>query len=400
MGSEYKKDIYLLGSIRAMRSFSFGYIAFILPLYLRYIGFSVELVGLYSLISTISSSILVLISGYLGDVFSRKKTLIIISMLPIIAYIILISTHNIIIALISSLFGLSLSPMGGGAGGGPVAPLQTAMVASRTNRKERTYIYSYLTITAIIMALLGGIFSSLIINTFPKSYYMILFETAIVLSTISIFLIIPIKETPDKIQKSGNKGFIPRKSAKNISKIAITGLFGSLGLGMILPLLPIYFKDIGATDYIISIIYDFSYLATVFVMIFSGKIERNLGSIKGIFILRTLGSLPLAIIPLIHSLFIASLIYILRTASYQAALPIRQNISMELYSPDERSRGSSITGVARRLPYGVSSLLGSILLQIGAYIFVFSSAALISFLDPLFYYIFFKEIDKNDKVNE
>lgn len=395
METKYLKDIYLLGSVRAIRSFSFGYIAFLLPLYLKHIGFSVELIGVYSLIATVSSSILVLISGFLGDIFSRRKTLIIMSFLPIIAYIILISTHSIIIALSSSIFGLSLSPMGGGAGGGPVAPLQTAMIASRTNRQERTKIYSYLTVIAIVMAFIGGLFSSFIISTFVKSYFIILFEVAIILSLISIFLIIPVREEPDKVQKSDNKGFLPKKSAGNISKIAIAGLFGSLGLGIILPLLPIYFKDLGTSDYIISLIYDVSYAATAVVVIFSSNIEKLFGSIKGVFVLRSIGSLPLMIIPLVHSIFIAGLIYVIRTASYQAALPIRQNVSMELYSPEERSRGSSITGVARRLPYGVSSIIGSILMQIGAFLAAFFAAGLISFLDPLLYYIFFKEIDKN-----
>ncbi|MGC9183728.1 hypothetical protein [Caldisphaera sp.] len=116
MQNRYMKDIYLLALVRSIRSFSFGYIAFLLPLYLKFIGFSTTLVGFYALAATISSSILVLISGYLGDLYSRKKTLIIMSFLPAIAYIILIISHNIIIAFLSSMFGLSLSPMGGGAG--------------------------------------------------------------------------------------------------------------------------------------------------------------------------------------------------------------------------------------------------------------------------------------------
>ncbi|WP_292320067.1 MFS transporter [Caldisphaera sp.] len=396
MQNRYMKDIYLLALVRSIRSFSFGYIAFLLPLYLKFIGFSTTLVGFYALAATISSSILVLISGYLGDLYSRKKTLIIMSFLPAIAYIILIISHNIIIAFLSSMFGLSLSPMGGGAGGGPVAPLQTAMVASRTNKEERTKIYSYLTMIAIIMAMSGSFLSSYIIKAFPKNYYYYLFDIAIALSLFSIILLFFISEKPDKFNYKAD--FMPKKSAKNISKVAIAGLFGSLGLGIVLPLLPLYFKHIGANDYEISIIYDLSYMATSIALLLSNKLQHIFGYIKSILILRSVGSLPLFLIPLIHSIVIDAGIYILRTAFYQAALPIRQNVSMELYSPEERSRGSSITGIARRLPYGAATTIGSILFQIGMYFIAFFAASIISFLDPILYYLFFKEIDNKNKL--
>ncbi len=191
---------------------------------------------------------------------------------------------------------------------------------------------------------------------------------------------------------------MPKKSAKNISKVAIAGLFGSLGLGIVLPLLPLYFKHIGANDYEISIIYDLSYMATSIALLLSNKLQHVFGYIKSILILRSVGSLPLFLIPLIHSIVIDAGIYILRTAFYQAALPIRQNVSMELYSPEERSRGSSITGIARRLPYGAATTIGSILFQIGMYFIAFFAASIISFLDPILYYLFFKEIDNKNKL--
>jgi hypothetical protein len=62
------------------------------------------------------------------------------------------------------------------------------------------------------------------------------------------------------------------------------------------------------------------------------------------------------------------------------ALPIRQNFSMNIFSPDERSRGSSITGF---------------LFSIGMFSLAFLSAGLISTIDPILYYLFFKNTEKN-----
>ncbi|MCY0859749.1 MAG: MFS transporter [Sulfolobaceae archaeon] len=386
------RDIFLLGITRVIRSFSFGYIAFLLPLYLKAMGFSVELIGLYALVATISSSILVIISGFLGDIYSRKKTLLIMSALPIFAMIILISTKSIPLLFASSVFGLTFAAMGGGAGGGPIAPLQTAMVASRV-KEGRTKVYSYLTTAATFSAIAGGFFSSYVIQT-VKDYYHVLFTLALALMTASLIAVALISEEPDKVPNVVKRSVLPKKSARNITKVAVSGMFGSLGLGMILPLLPIYFKDIGANDFTISLIYDASYIVAGISVLFASKVEKIFGTVNGIFIFRSLGTLPLILIPFFHDIAIAGAIYVMRTGFYQLALPMRQNLSMDLYSPEERSRGLSFTGVARRLPYGVASVVGSTLLALGLYVLLFSISGFIAFLDPMLYYIFFREYNK------
>lgn len=392
------KDIFLLGVTRVIRSFSFGYIAFLLPLYLKAVGFSVELIGAYALIATISSSILVLISGFLGDIYSRKKTLLIMSALPIFAMAIVIMTKSIPILFISSVFGLTFSAMGGGAGGGPVAPLQTAMVASRV-KDNRTMIYSYLTTAATFSAIAGGFFSSYVIQT-VRDYFHFLFEISLILMGLSLIAIFMISEEPDKPKERANISILPKRSAKNITKVAVSGLFGSLGLGMVLPLLPVYFKMIGGSDFVISLIYDASYILAGFLVLTSSMVEKAVGTVKGIFILRSLGTLLLIPIPLIHSIPLAGALYVLRTGFYQSSLPMRQNLSMELYSPEERSRGLSFTGIARRLPYGIASMIGSTFLALGLYILLFSLSGFVAFLDPLLYYLFFKDYDISSKNTE
>jgi hypothetical protein len=66
---------------------------------------------------------------------------------------------------------------------------------------------------------------------------------------------------------------------------------------------------------------------------------------------------------------------------------------MGLYSAEERSRASSLTGIARRLPYGVATVFGSLLFSAGGFIGLFASAAGISFIDPLLYYMFFRNLN-------
>ena len=96
------KQIPLLGLIRGLRSFYFGYIAFLIPLFLVHIGFSTIYVGIYALVATISSSVLVLLSGFMGDLYSRKKTLLLMSVLPAFIFISFLFTRNFIIISLTS----------------------------------------------------------------------------------------------------------------------------------------------------------------------------------------------------------------------------------------------------------------------------------------------------------
>ncbi len=381
-----KYDINILMITRVLRNFYFGYLSFLLPLFLRFHGFSYIDVGLYALLTTLSSSVLVLISGFLGDLYSRKKMLVIMSSLSIFFLIIVLFTTNYTLLMVSSVFGITLSGIGGGAGGGPIAPLINAMVADRV-KVRRTRIYSSLTSLGIFSAVFGSLLSA-VISAKYANYFTILFTVALVLSVVSVMLTMSISEW--KVERAPQKKkVLPTKSGKNIMYISFAGAFGSLGLGIILPLISIWFHDAGLSTSIISVIFMVSYIASGITVNFSSFFERWIGSINSIVLFRALGSVLLIFIPFVPILF-SVIIFIARTAFYQMALPVRQNFSMNVFNPEERSRGSSITGIFRRLPYGFATELGSVMFTLGIASLAFVSAGLISVLDPVFYYVFFK----------
>lgn len=382
-----KYDINILIITRVLRNFYFGFLSFLLPLFLRFHGFTYLDVGVYALLTTLSSSVLVLLSGFFGDLYSRKKMLVIMSSLSIFFLIIVILTTNYTLLMVSSVFGVTLSGIGGGAGGGPIAPLINAMVAERV-KVARTRVYSTLTSFGIFSAVFGSMLSAFVSAQYAN-YFTILFSVALALSIISVILTMTISEW--KVERvSQKKNLLPTKSGKSIMYISFAGAMGSLGLGIILPLISIWFHDVGLSTSLISIIFTLSYIASAITVNFSSFFERWIGSINSIVLFRALGSILLIFIPFVPILF-SIIIFIARTAFYQMALPVRQNFSMNVFTPTERSRGSSITGVFRRLPYGFATTLGSLMFTLGIASLAFVSAGLVSILDPVLYYAFFKD---------
>ena len=390
------KQLTILGIIRGLRSFYFGYIAFLIPLFLSHEGFSTVEIGIYALVATIASSILVLTAGFLGDLYSRKKALLIMSGLPALIFTSFILTSNFEILFITSIFGITFSAIGGGAGGGPVAPILTAFVADKTNPGSRTRIYSILMIVSIASAT-AGTSTSAFFEKYVADYYTILFSLALILNVTSIFLILFLEDTKLKRQKvKRSENVLPKDSAGNILKLGLSGAFGSIGLGVITPIMSLYLKDVGLPAYVISEIFTGSYVSAGIAVYFSSRMERIFGSIYAIGIFRSLGCVLFILIPFVSPIM-AGVIYDIRTGFYQLALPIRQSFQMELLNPEERARGNSLTGIARRLPYGASTTLGSVLLSSGLIVVMFSFAGIVSLFDPILYVFFFRKYNHRDQ---
>ena len=390
------RQIPLLGAIRGLRSFYFGYIAFLIPLFLKQVGFSVVEIGIYALVATIASSGLVLLSGFMGDLYSKKKTLLIMSGLPAFIFVTFLLTHNFALLFLTSVLGITFSAIGGGAGGGPVAPILTAFVADKVSSSSRTWVYSALMLVSIISAIAGSS-TSAVFEKYVSDYYTDLFAIALILNIASLFLTLLLEDTKIKRVKGKKTQIMPKNSGRNIAKIGLSGAMGSVGLGVITPIISLWFHQIGVPTYVISIIFTASYVASGVGVLFASTVERWLGAIYAIGIFRGLGSGLFILMPFVPPM-VAGAIYAIRTGLYQLALPIRQNFQMTILDPGERARGNSLTGIARRLPYGVSTTFGSFLLSAGAIVFMFSFAGIVSLFDPILYVYFFRKYKKENVV--
>ncbi|MCL5677818.1 MAG: MFS transporter [Candidatus Thermoplasmatota archaeon] len=383
--------IRMLLGYRISRSFAFGYVSFVLPLYLRFIGMSYIDIGIYALVATIASAALSTVSGFLGDFYGRRRMLILLSLLFPAMMMLLLTLHSIPDIFITSLLGVSFTGgIGGGSGGGPIAPLQTSLLADLTTDESRTRSFGLLMSGAVFAALAGSLFSTAVSAfTFRQEYFRILFLTGLVFS-IASFLFIFLMKFSDKPAEKGS-AVVPVKSAHGIGRIALSGLFGSVGLGLIMPFIPIWFSDImHATDGQISVIYSLSYLGTAFAVLLATRVEGSVGMIRGITFFRGLSSVLLIAIPFSGSIAAAAALFVVRTGLYSMTIPLRQSFSMQLFDPSERARGAGITGIARRIPFGIAASLSGVLFAIGISALAFASAGLISIFDPVLYYFFFR----------
>ena len=129
-------DLILLFASRISRSFAAGAIAVAVPLYfVDVLQLSLLLTGILLASGAFASPILSFVFGFLGDRYGRKKTLLFgLILLPFAVLILLTTTFYPLILLATALggFGVAGGLVGGGVGAF-VAPMQTALLAVKSN---------------------------------------------------------------------------------------------------------------------------------------------------------------------------------------------------------------------------------------------------------------------------
>ena len=129
-----------------------------------------------------------------------------------------------------------------------------------------------------IVAAIAGSSTSALLEIYIANYYQVLFLIALVLNLTSVAITLLLEDT--KIRKHKEKTpTIKMESGGNILKIGLSGAFGSVGLGVVTPIISLYFHDVGLPAYIISEIFTGSYIAAGIAVVFSTYMERFFGAI-------------------------------------------------------------------------------------------------------------------------
>ena len=230
---------YLLIS-RAMRSLALIFVTLSLPLYLKSLGYKIEIIGIFYFAIILINAFVVLGLGNLGDRIGYKKILIIAELLPLVGLLLLsLSTTLSFILVAAVLCGVS-----GTAGGarGAMSPGSTALIASNwRSQRARINKISKINLVASFFAIFGGLLLSIQniislsigdINAF-KMLYLLSF-IFILISLISLFFVQEV-DRPKKHTK-----FMKRGSTIYSLRILLPNIINGAGMGIMIPLLPLW----------------------------------------------------------------------------------------------------------------------------------------------------------------
>lgn len=392
-------DLTILFASRITRSFAAGALAVAVPLYYKEaLNLSFFYTGILLASGAFAAPILSYIFGLLGDRFGRKIVLFSgLAFLPISIGILIVTTYYPLLLLATAFggFGVAGGLVGGGVGA-YVAPMQTALLAEKSNKHNRTTVYTVFTMLSNFAGSLGAL--ALVLD----SNYKTLFYLALIFTLLSVILIIPLKETfkPEKSHKKTffKNGNVTAQDKSIINKFVLTGIFNGLTQGLVTPFLPILFhQNFGLTNSQIGIAIAIGGILTTTAMVATPYLTRRFGLVNYIIASRSVSAMFVLYFPFSPSALIAVLSYWLFTISRAISLPSQMALMMNLVSERARSEASGTNQAARLFPLATSTTFSGDILDIMPLYVSFALAFMVSVVNILLYQKFFGTMEIDDK---
>ncbi len=351
---------YLLVS-RATRSVALIFSTLAMPLYLSALGYKVVFIGVMYFFMMLLGAVISITLGLLGDRIGYKNILIIGEIIPFISLSILTFTGNFIIIIIAAAFG----GISGTAGGmrGAFSPGTTALIASNwRNEKDRvnkigklTAVGSAFSVFGSMMISLHGWFSGLVgvVDAFR-----FLFGLSAVLVGISIISLLLVKE---KKRPKKESRIMKKESGIYSIKVLLANIMNGFGLGLALPLLPLWFAiRYNVNSFGIGIAFTGTYITTALASYYASKFAYNkkFNALFAATFSRTIQGGMIIAIAFMPTFFLAALLYALRGFIAGFGAPSRTAINMRGVNDQDYGTASSIQGLGGRFAQTSSGLSG------------------------------------------
>ncbi|MDH2900827.1 MAG: MFS transporter [archaeon] len=363
---------------RALRTFPFGFLAVLLPIYLAPLG--AYYLGLFFSFSFVSSVFLLLILSVRGNRIQMRIVLIVQSIAVSVTVAILASTKQPLLIIIASLICLNGWGIGGGSGSGS-GPYGTAFNVSlieRSDVKSRTEIISLGSMIGSLSFSAGAYFLNVIqvpdqqthevSSSLSRSTIQLLFVISIVMFLAAI---VPLLFTRNRLalkdkeisqiepSKWGEIVTILRRSYAFL----IAEFLNGLGNSLYVQLLPLWmFLRFGISVGTVGQIFAVAGAITAFMILFSPKLETRIGSIRAISFARVCVALALVGIAFAPIFAIVLVLYFSTLILSRISSRIQQSLVFRMTPEKDWSRTFGSIGMVYLIGATIGPVIGAFLL--------------------------------------
>ena len=401
--SHRSRDANLLLGAMALNSLPYGFTLVVLPIYLSNIGFSSEVVGYVTSISSIANTIALIPFAIAADRYGRKVFVLLGFLSATAAYLLFAFTRDLnSLLLASAVGGVGLA---GGFSAAVWTPAWTALLAEKAPREKRTSAFAWsqglwtiaLTVGSA-MSVVPYLFRTQFHVNFGMSfeYTFLIFGSLAILSGLAI---LPIGERRVRREASNRitpKSLLHSKSSLQIAKFSISiGLVG-FGSGLGIQLLSLWFnKMYGTSETVLGPWFAAAEATSLIVIPIIPRLTGSLGSPRSAFLTQALSALLLMSMIFAPTYEIAAVLLIARNFFMNMAWPIQQSYLMGTVSPRERASASAITYTVWGVGSSISPILAGYFLSGTSFLSISAPVSIggaIYLASAISFYFFFRNI--------
>lgn len=327
------------------------------------LGFSPVTIGLSFVLMTVAGTGLVLIWGVLGDRVGYKTVLIAVEVLFGASCLILATNTGLVLVVIAAMMG-GYGGQGGGGLRGSFGPGLTAFVGSVwKGSNERTRVIGAITFLGGIASLLGyavlywvGLRVPALgdVRAYKDAYVLLLATTAV--ATAALLL------TKEGVHPPRTAKILTRGGQRFIGRVVVSNVFNGLGLGLAIPLLPLWFSlrfGFGADT--IALVFGASTVCSSVASYLSHRVAARLGNVKTAAVTRAMNGVMLLAMAVAPLGIVASAIYVARGFSGGLGVPARTSVTLGGVAGSELGAATSISGMSMRASLASSGVAGYLL---------------------------------------
>ncbi|MCY0873619.1 MAG: MFS transporter [Acidianus infernus] len=355
-----RKEEFLLILSSSLSGLIMGSNSIIISLYLLSLGLSALEIGELLSLGVLVGSFISLILSFLGDLYGRKKFVIISRLASAVSFFFLFL--GIPIAYIFSLTW--------GEGG-----LLFSLLAEKSENLDKSLgLRQSLT---ILFSVIGSLFPIFI-------EYKGILLLDVLINLISLLLVLPVRE-----KFKGSKK-LKISSVKVVSKFSTEAIIG-LGAGLVIPLMSLWFYlKFGVTGAEMSPVFAISELTLAFSSYGSVLLAERLGRVKTIVYTHSLAIVLLFLLPLSPDFLIASLIFVSRNVLMNMTYPVFESFLLRLIPEEERGRANGIVNFMESIPRAIGPSIGGYFFNEGNLILPFFITGFLYSFATILFFIWFK----------
>jgi len=382
--SRLGKDARLLLISSTISGVSWGLYGSVWQLFLKHAGYGGTVIGYYSFLQGITTTVLIFPFGMLADRVSRKK--------QTIAGSIIGSLSTLIILMSTSLSLITVSALLNGISGAIVAPAWNALFAETiedTGMEAGYGLSAFLGNIAMALGSLLGWVPELIVRYSSLGYFGAYRFSLLFPFSMGFVSLVPIILVRERFRPVSRPIF-KFKAGTIAAKFSLVNAIVGFGAGLSIPLLPYFFSvKFGVESGPIGTLYAISSVIGAPAFLASAPLAQKTGIIKGILIPSGVSIPLLILIPLSPSFYVAASLHIPRTILMNMSHPLISALLMRLSPEDERASITSITHLARSLPNSFSQQIGGYIMEnVGLDIPLFLTSGVYLIYIATFYMLF------------
>jgi len=352
---------------RALRAFSDGYVAVLLPAYLLALGLNVWTVGLLSTATLLGSALATLAVGAWGHRFHSRRLLLVAALLMAATGAGFASLSSFWPLLLIAFVG-TLNPSSGDVS--VFLPLEHARLADAAQGDARTALFARYSLTGALCAALGALAAAVPdglaaygIERLPALRAMFVLYAMVGVSVWLLYRRLP-EPPPHELPAppaplGASRGIVMRLAAL----FSVDAFAGGLVVNSLLALW--LFERFGLSLSAAGAFFFWAGLLTAASQLVAPLLARRIGLLNTMVFTHIPASICLILAALSPGLPVVLGLLLLRAALSQMDVPTRSAYVMAVVTPPERAAAASFTAVPRSLAAALSPSLGGALFAAG-----------------------------------